>query len=60
MFLYFIWYTLILTASKKGNPITINELLNQLKAVVGGNMNLLAIHCHDTYGMALVNIIQGS
>jgi hydroxymethylglutaryl-CoA lyase len=45
---------------KKGNPNTINELLNQLKAVVGGNMNLLAIHCHDTYGMALVNIIQGN
>lgn len=21
-------------------------------------MNLLAIHCHDTYGMALVNIVQ--
>jgi len=23
-------------------------------------MNLLAIHCHDTYGMALVNIVQGN
>lgn len=43
----------------KGNPITMNNLLKELRVVVAGNMNLLAIHCHDTYGMALVNIIQG-
>ncbi len=43
----------------KGNPISINTLLDELKVVVGGNMSLLAIHCHDTYGLALVNIVQG-
>ena len=26
--------------------------------VVSGKMNLLAIHCHDTYGTALANICQ--
>lgn len=41
-----------------GTPHTINALLKELRPVVGGNMNFLAIHCHDTYGMALVNIIQ--
>lgn len=41
-----------------GNPNTVRELLVELKRVVSGNMNLLAIHCHDTYGMALVNIVE--
>ncbi len=41
-----------------GNPKTVNQLLNELKPIVNGNMSLLAIHCHDTYGMALVNILQ--
>lgn len=41
-----------------GNPRTMNALLEEIKPVVGGNMNLLAIHCHDTYGMALVNIVK--
>ena len=35
-----------------------SALLKELKPVVSGKMNLLAIHCHDTYGMALVNIVQ--
>lgn len=42
-----------------GNPNSINILLNDLKKLVGnGKMDVLAIHCHDTYGMALVNILQ--
>lgn len=41
-----------------GNPKTINALLEELKHVVSGDMSLLAIHCHDTYGMALTNIVQ--
>jgi len=41
-----------------GNPNSINLLMHEMKACVGGNMDLLAIHCHDTYGMALVNILQ--
>ncbi len=41
-----------------GNPKTINLLLNELKVLVNGKMDLLAIHCHDTYGMALVNIVE--
>jgi hydroxymethylglutaryl-CoA lyase len=42
----------------KGNPKSIGELLKELKSVVGNDMSLLAIHCHDTYGMALVNIYE--
>ncbi|RNA25183.1 hydroxymethylglutaryl- mitochondrial [Brachionus plicatilis] len=41
-----------------GNPNTVRDLLTELKRVVSGNMDLLAIHCHDTYGMALVNIVE--
>lgn len=41
-----------------GNPNTMNALFREMKLCVGGNMDLLAIHCHDTYGMALVNILQ--
>ncbi|CAF0927480.1 unnamed protein product [Brachionus calyciflorus] len=41
-----------------GNPKTISDLLNELKLVVNNKMDLLAIHCHDTYGMALVNIVE--
>ena len=42
-----------------GNPKTISALLSELKKVVGENkMDMFAIHCHDTYGMALVNIIE--
>lgn len=41
-----------------GNPKTINALLNELNRLVNGKMDLLAIHCHDTYGMALVNIME--
>jgi hydroxymethylglutaryl-CoA lyase len=33
-------------------------LLLELKKLIGDKMNLLAIHCHDTYGMALLNIAQ--
>ena len=41
-----------------GNPNTINKLLTELKPIVNGDMTKLAIHCHDTYGLALVNILQ--
>ena len=41
-----------------GNPNTVNALLSELRHCVGGDMSLLAMHCHDTYGMALVNILQ--
>ena len=41
-----------------GNPKSINELLTALRPVVGSKMDLLAIHCHDTYGMALTNIVE--
>lgn len=33
-----------------GNPNTMNALFREVKQCVGGNMDLLAIHCHDTYG----------
>lgn len=45
-----------------GNPKSINRLFDELKPIVSGNnsrgMDVLAIHCHDTYNMALVNILQ--
>jgi hydroxymethylglutaryl-CoA lyase len=42
-----------------GNPKTFDLLLTELKKLVGADrMNLFAIHCHDTYGMALVNIVE--
>ncbi len=42
-----------------GNPKTIGLLLSELENLVGKDrMNLFAIHCHDTYGMALVNIVE--
>lgn len=41
-----------------GNPKTINILLKELNKLVSGKMDLFAIHCHDTYGMALVNIVE--
>ena len=40
-----------------GNPMKIKELLSELKKI-DSNMNKYAIHCHDTYGMALLNIYQ--
>jgi hypothetical protein len=40
-----------------GNPKTINQLLTELKKV-DSDMNKYAIHCHDTYGLALANIYQ--
>jgi hydroxymethylglutaryl-CoA lyase len=40
-----------------GNPKTINQLLTELKKV-DSDMNKYAIHCHDTYGLALANIYE--
>lgn len=41
-----------------GNPNSMNVLMRELNRCVSGKMDLLGIHCHDTYGMALVNILQ--
>lgn len=43
-----------------GNPKSIRNLLIELGKLVGEDQvgKLLAIHCHDTYGMALVNIAE--
>ncbi|XP_076166179.1 hydroxymethylglutaryl-CoA lyase [Ptiloglossa arizonensis] len=38
-----------------GSPITIKNVLHELKYIVN-DMNKFAMHCHDTYGQALVNI----
>jgi len=40
-----------------GNPNTINALLHDLK-ILDRNLEKIAIHCHDTFGMALLNIFQ--
>jgi hydroxymethylglutaryl-CoA lyase len=37
-----------------GNPKTMNALFKEVRQCVGGNMDSLAIHCHDTYGKCLV------
>lgn len=39
-----------------GNPQTMNKLLKELNSCVDGKMDLLAIHCHDTYGEYYFNI----
>ncbi|XP_043266355.1 hydroxymethylglutaryl-CoA lyase, mitochondrial [Colletes gigas] len=38
-----------------GSPNKINKVLHELKYVLN-DLNKFAIHCHDTYGQALVNI----
>lgn len=39
-----------------GSPNKIRALLNELKHVSTSGMSEFAVHCHDTYGQALVNI----
>ncbi len=43
---------------KIGNPKSVNQLMIELNRLTNGNMDLFAIHCHDTYGMALTNIVE--
>ncbi|XP_066581497.1 hydroxymethylglutaryl-CoA lyase, mitochondrial [Prorops nasuta] len=40
-----------------GTPKIIKQVLNELKYV--SQMSNFALHCHDTYGQALVNIYEG-
>lgn len=42
-----------------GSPKKIKHVLNELRHVVSNNMSYYALHCHDTYGQALVNIYTG-
>lgn len=42
-----------------GLPRKIKRVLNELQHVSANNMNCYALHCHDTYGQALVNIHAG-
>ncbi|XP_031843228.1 hydroxymethylglutaryl-CoA lyase [Nomia melanderi] len=41
-----------------GTPVKIKEVLHELKHI-SDSMNKFALHCHDTYGQALVNIYTG-
>ncbi len=40
-----------------GTPAAIRDVLNAVSAV-GVPVSALAIHCHDTYGMAVANVTQ--
>lgn len=42
-----------------GSPNKIKSVLNELRYVSSNDMNYYALHCHDTYGQALVNIYAG-
>lgn len=42
-----------------GVPRKIERVLNELRHVAWNNMSYYALHCHDTYGQALVNIYTG-
>ncbi|KAM0729145.1 3-hydroxy-3-methylglutaryl-CoA lyase, cytoplasmic [Formica fusca] len=42
-----------------GLPKKIERVLNELRHVAWNNMSYYALHCHDTYGQALVNIYTG-
>lgn len=42
-----------------GSPKKIKRVLNELRHVSASNMNCYALHCHDTYAQALVNIYVG-
>lgn len=38
-----------------GNPVLMRNLIEAVSKVVP--INLIAVHCHDTYGQALANIL---
>ncbi|KAH0953427.1 hypothetical protein HN011_006328 [Eciton burchellii] len=42
-----------------GTPRKIKRVLNELLHISSNNMNYYALHCHDTYGQALLNIYAG-
>jgi len=42
-----------------GTPRKIKRVLNELLHITTNNMNHYALHCHDTYGQALLNIYTG-
>lgn len=42
-----------------GSPKKIRSVLNELRHVSSNDMSYYALHCHDTYGQALVNIHAG-
>jgi len=42
-----------------GTPKKIKRVLNELVHITPNNMNYYALHCHDTYGQALLNIYAG-
>ncbi|XP_012057955.1 PREDICTED: hydroxymethylglutaryl-CoA lyase, mitochondrial [Atta cephalotes] len=42
-----------------GSPRKIKRVLNELFHVSSNDMSYYALHCHDTYGQALMNIYMG-
>lgn len=40
-----------------GTPGSIQDLLIEIKKSM--SMDIVALHCHDTYGQALANILRG-
>ncbi|KAL0099585.1 hypothetical protein PUN28_019776 [Cardiocondyla obscurior] len=42
-----------------GSPRKIKRVLNELRHVSFNDMTCYALHCHDTYGQALVNVHTG-
>lgn len=42
-----------------GTPRKMKRVLNELRHVASSNMDHYALHCHDTYGQALLNIYAG-
>lgn len=42
-----------------GSPRKIKRVLNELLHVSSNDMSYYALHCHDTYGQALVNVHAG-
>lgn len=42
-----------------GSPRKIKRVLNEVVHITSNDMSKYALHCHDTYGQALVNIYAG-
>jgi hydroxymethylglutaryl-CoA lyase len=40
-----------------GTPATVIPMLDAVASAVGGQLDLLAVHFHDTYGQGLVNLL---
>ncbi|KAJ8681157.1 hypothetical protein QAD02_016944 [Eretmocerus hayati] len=41
-----------------GTPASFGKLLDELRAMTGGDIWRFAAHCHDTYGQALANVYE--